>query len=63
MMYYTHSNFFIVAALLVPVFLVSLSAACGPADCIPSEDEGDKAAAEIQCLLPDLKPPKFPEDK
>ena len=63
MMYYTHSNFFIVASLLVYVCLVSLSAACGPDDCIPSEDEGDMAAAETRCLLPDLQPPKFPDDK
>ena len=59
---YRHSNFFTVAALLVPVFLDSLSAACGP-ECIPSEDEGDMAAAITPCLLPDLQPPKFPDIK
>ena len=61
---YRRSNFFtVIAALLVPVFLVSISAACGPGDCIPSEDEGDMATAIVQCLLPDLQPPKFPDDK
>ena len=59
---YTHSNFFTVAALLVPVFVVSISAACGP-DCIPSEDEGDMAAEMTGCFLPDGQPPKFPDDK
>ena len=60
---YRHSNFFTVAVLLVPVFLVSISAACGPGDCIPSEDEGDQAAAITRCLLPDFQPPKSPDDK
>ena len=59
---YTHSSFFIVAALLVPVFLANISAACGP-DCKPSEDEGDKAAAKLGCLLPDLQPPNLPDNK
>ena len=59
---YTHSNFFIVAALLVPIFLVSLSAACGP-DCIPSEDEGDKAAAKLGCVFPNKQPLIFPDNK
>ena len=60
---YTHCSFFIVAALLVPVFLDSISAACGPDDCKLSEDEGDMAAVNTECLLPDLQPPPFPDDK
>ena len=59
---YTHCSFYTVAALLVSVFLVSLSAACLP-DCIPSEDEGDKAAAKLGCLLLDLQPPNLPDNK
>ena len=59
---YTHSSFFIVTALLVPVFLASISAACLP-DCIPSENEGDKAAAKLGCLLLDGQQPTLPDNK
>ena len=59
---YKHSHFFIVTALLVPVFLASTSAACLP-DCIPSEDEGDLAAAKTGCFLLDGQQPTLPDNK
>ena len=58
---YRHSNSFILASLLVPVFLVSISAA-SQTNCIPSDDEGDMAA-ETGCLLLDGQPPPLPDDK
>lgn len=58
----TDSNSFILASLLVPAFLVSLSAA-SQTDCIPSDEEGDMVAAKTRCLLPDLQPPPLPDDK
>ena len=59
---YKYSNFFIVTALLVPVFLASMSAACVP-DCIPSENEGDQAAAKTECFLLDGQQPTLPDNK
>ena len=58
----------VVSSLLLPclflhVFLVSMSTACGPGDCIPSEDEGDKAATKLGCVFPNKQPLIFPDNK